>query len=260
MTGTWIYSFPNFRCLHDRRWDAEAELENNRQRVERILQDAKWYAEGRGKIAYLLNGLHQLLYIRYDGLTWNGNPYSVSAHPTHIALEIPVITPGAEEIAAAWEKRLGIPADPVCKQSKGEYMEETADAIRETITEIYLELERCSKQNCSKKQIKEHNRLMERLDDTVRTEIGDDRTLYEAVFLPLLEHENQYICGSAASHCLHHGITPERCIPILEEIRDTTDNIILRVDCGMSVWVYQHPQHRQDTGRQAGEPPKATET
>ena len=253
MTGTWIYSFPTFRCLHDRGWDAEAELENNRQRVEQILQDAKWYAEDREKTADLPNGLHQLLYVRYAGLTWNGNPYSVSAHPTHIALEIPVMTPGAEEITAAWEKWLGISADPVCTQSNGECMEETANAIRETIIEIYLELEQCSRRNCSRTQIKEHNRLMERLDDTVRTEIGDDLTLYEAVFLPLLEHETEYIRGEAASHCLHHDIAPERCVPILEEIRDTTDNIMLRADCGMSVWVYQNPQFRTASGKKQEE-------
>ena len=128
-------------------------------------------------------------------------------------------------------------------------MEEKANVIREKIMEIFLELERCSNRNRNRTQIKKYNRLMDRLNDTVITEIGEDRALYEAVFLPLLEHENQYIRGSAASHCLHHDIAPERCIPILEEIRDTTDNIILRVDCGMSVWVYQHPQYRQDTGR-----------
>jgi hypothetical protein len=123
-------------------------------------------------------------------------------------------------------------------------MEEKAYAIRETIIEIYLELEQCSRQNCSKKQIKEHNRLMEQLSDIVSTEIGEDRILYEAVFLPLLEHENPFIRGKAASHCLHHDTLPERCIPILEEIRDTTDNIILRVDCGLSVKVYQDPRYR----------------
>ena len=123
-------------------------------------------------------------------------------------------------------------------------MEEKAYAIREKMTAIFLELERCSRRNRSRTQIKKHNRLMERQSEIVSTEIGEDRALYEAVFLPLLEHENPFIRGKAASHCLHHDIVPERCISILEEIRDTTDNIILRVDCGMSVWVYQHPQNR----------------
>lgn len=123
-------------------------------------------------------------------------------------------------------------------------MEEKAYAIREKIKGIFLELERCSRRNSSRTQIKKHNRLMERQSDIVSTEIGEDRALYEAVFLPLLEHENPFIRGKAASHCLHHDIVPERCVSILEEIRDTTDNIILRVDCGMSVWVYQHPQNR----------------
>ena len=124
-------------------------------------------------------------------------------------------------------------------------MEEKAYAIREKITGIFLELERCSRRNSSRTQIKKHNRLMEQLSDIVSTEIGEDRALYEAVFLPLLEHENPFIRGKAASHCLHHDTLPERCVPILEEIRDTTDNIILRVDCGMSIWVYQHPQNTE---------------
>ena len=124
-------------------------------------------------------------------------------------------------------------------------MEEKAYAIREKIKGIFLELERCSGRNSSRTQIKKHNRLMEQLSEIVSTEIGEDRALYEAVFLPLLEHENPFIRGKAASHCLHHDIVPERCVSILEEIRDTTDNIILRVDCGMSVWVYQHPQNTE---------------
>lgn len=124
-------------------------------------------------------------------------------------------------------------------------MEEKAYAIREKIKGIFLELERCSGRNSSRTQIKKHNRLMEQQSDIVSTEIGEDRALYEAVFLPLLEHENPFIRGKAASHCLHHDIVPERCVSILEEIRDTTDNIILRVDCGMSVWVYQHPQNTE---------------
>ena len=123
-------------------------------------------------------------------------------------------------------------------------MEEKADGIREKIKGIFLELERCSRRNSSRTQIKKHNRLMERQSEIVRTEIGEDRALYEAVFLPLLEHENPFIRGKAASHCLHHDIVPERCVSILEEIRDTTDNIILRVDCGLSVKVYQDPRYR----------------
>ena len=123
-------------------------------------------------------------------------------------------------------------------------MEEKADGIREKIIAIFLELERCSRRNCSRTQIKKHDRLMEQLSDIVSTEIGEDRALYEAVFLPLLEHENPFIRGKAASHCLHHDIVPERCVSILEEIRDTTDNIILRVDCGLSVKVYQDPRYR----------------
>jgi len=94
---------------------------------------------------------------------------------------------------------------------------------------------------------------MEQLSEIVSTEIGEDRILYEAVFLPLLEHENPFIRGKAASHCLHHDTLPELCVPILEEIRDTTDNIILRVDCGMSVWVYQHPQNRTVSGEKQEE-------
>ena len=124
-------------------------------------------------------------------------------------------------------------------------MEEKAYAIREKMIAIFLELERCSRRNSSRTQIKKHNRLMERQSDIVSTEIGEDRALYEAVFLPLLEHENPFIRGKAASHCLHHDIVPERCVSILEEIRDTTDNIILRVDYGMSIWVYQHPQNTE---------------
>jgi hypothetical protein len=123
-------------------------------------------------------------------------------------------------------------------------MDEKADAIREKMIAIFLELERCSRRNRSRTQIKKHNRLMEQQSDIVRTEIGEDWALYEAVFLPLLEHENPFIRGKAASHCLHHDIVPERCVSILEEIRDTTDNIILRVDCGLSVKVYQDPRYR----------------
>ena len=132
-------------------------------------------------------------------------------------------------------------------------MEEKAYAIREKIKGIFLELERCSRRNRSRTQIKKHNRLMEQLSEIVSTEIGEDRILYEAVFLPLLEHENPFIRGKAASHCLHHDTLPELCVPILEEIRDTTDNIILRVDCGMSVWVYQHPQNRTVSGEKQEE-------
>jgi len=132
-------------------------------------------------------------------------------------------------------------------------MEEKAYAIREKIKGIFLELERCSRRNSSRTQIKKHNRLMEQLSEIVSTEIGEDRILYEAVFLPLLEHENPFIRGKAASHCLHHDTLPELCVPILEEIRDTTDNIILRVDCGMSVWVYQHPQNRTVSGEKQEE-------
>ena len=132
-------------------------------------------------------------------------------------------------------------------------MREKANAIREKITEIFLELERCNRKNGSKAQIRKHNRLMDLLNDTVRTEIGEDRSLYEAVFLPLLEHEDPSIRGRAASHCLHNDTAPERCIPILEEIRDTTDNIMFRVDCGMSIWVYQHPQNRTAPGEKQGE-------
>jgi len=124
-------------------------------------------------------------------------------------------------------------------------MEEKAYAIREKMIAIFLELERCSRRNRSRTQIKKHNRLMEQLSEIVSTEIGEDRILYEAVFLPLLEHENPFIRGKAASHCLHHDTLPELCVPILEEIRDTTDNIILRVDCIMSIWVYQHPQNTE---------------
>ena len=123
-------------------------------------------------------------------------------------------------------------------------MDEKADAIREKMIALFLELERCSRRNRSRTQIKKHNRLMEQQSEIVSTEIGEDRALYEAVFLPLLEHENPFIRGKAASCCLHHDIVPERCVSILEEIRDTTDNIILRVDCGMSIWVYQHTQNR----------------
>ncbi|MBR4961612.1 MAG: hypothetical protein IKY52_12020 [Clostridia bacterium] len=258
MTGTWIYAFHTF-LFHDQPWEAETELENNRWKLEMILQNNRWNIRREEKTISLPDGRKQLLGYRYSGLPWKDSTFCVMVYPEQIVLEIPVTVPDADAVAAKWEKRLGISADPVCTQSKGECMEETANAIRETILEIYLELEQCSRRNCSKAQIKEHNRLMERLNDTVRTEIGEDRSLYEAVFLPLLEHENQYIRGSAASHCLHHGIPSERCIPILEEIRDTTDNIILRVDCGMSVWVYQHPQHRQEPGRQDGKIQKTNE-
>ena len=112
MTGIWVYAFHTF-LFHDQTWEAETELENNRWTAERILQDNKWFGRREEKRIYIPDGQKQLVGYRYSALPWKDGTFCVMVYPEQIVLEIPVTVPDADAIAAKWEKRLGIPPDPV---------------------------------------------------------------------------------------------------------------------------------------------------